>query len=254
MSNFNENKMPLVFILLSVIFIILNYISINKLEPIYGAKEKLKKDDEAIHNTKYMDSKDFKNFSYTELLNLAQTYYAKNDLDKSKEIALIILSRNPNDRDTLNLLSAIAIMQLDFETSIKYNEKLIPDSQGTDLFYLYINLGELYLTKDINKSIDYFKKAETLINNEQAVAENLGNYEITGVSNKLKFFTNLKSLTNNDNPIELYKAIINDDEFINLIEIKQYFYNKYKNQYSSKFPNDFKELKEIYEDKVIPFL
>ncbi len=200
-----------------------------------------------------MGVENYKNIPCPELLNLANIYYTEYHDNKSKEMLLVLFDRIPDDRDVLLLLSNVAESELDFKSGIQYMELLIPYSHDIDLYGLYHNLSISYLTQDIDESIKYLKKAITLAEEEQSISKTLGNYELSNSYDKLDFFTHLKTLIDDKNPIEYYKAIINNDKYPT-DEVKQFLYNEYKNKYSSKYPDDFKKLKAIYDKKVVPSL
>lgn len=253
MTDCKKDKVPLIFIILFIISVIINYIFINPLQKSFGYKETKNKSEEIIKNTKNMDKKDLENMNYFQLNELAQFYYAQDHLDRSKEIALIVIQKNPKNRQALNLLSAIAEMQFNFEESIKYSNILLPDSEGEDLFNLYLHLANLYLTKDIDMSIDYLEKAVVFEKDNSSILV-LRPEEVENISNKLNFLKDIRPLLENEDPVEFYKAILNDTEYYISDEIKKYLYEEYKEEHSEKYTDSFNELNKIYKDKIEPNL
>lgn len=76
---------------------------------------------------------------------------------------------------------------------------LIPYSEGIKLYNLYLSLSDLYLTQDINKSINFLEKARTLLKKDKLVYLNLEEYQKDIIQNKFDFLINLKNIENKVN-------------------------------------------------------
>lgn len=70
----------------------------------------------------------------------------------------------------------------------------------------------------------------------------------------MNFLKDIRPLLDNEDPIDFYKAVLNDTEYYISAEIKKYLYEKYKEKYSKKYIDSFNELNKIYKDKIEPNL
>lgn len=252
MISLKRNKVSIILLSLFMILLVVNYLFVHNVINITSNNDSIKNNSEIIENTKDMNVQDFNNMNYLELIQLARLYYARGSVERSKEVSMIIFKRYPNDRDVINLLSAISVDELDFENSIRYKSILISDSKGIDLFYVYDSLTYLYLPSNIDKSIDYLKKAIDVIDDDSI--QLTSDIKKTNLINKLNFLISLKSKINNEDSIEFYKSILNDTEYYIYSQIKIVMFEEYKNKYSSKYPNNFKELEETFNNTVKPTL
>lgn len=245
MSILKRNKSTLILFSLALVFFMVNYICLFKLENKIIFNEYNEFNKEQISNADKLDDEEIKSLSYDDKKQLAYKYSARGNYDKSKEMCLLILDQYPTDRDVIYLYSYILEHELNFEESKKYLKNLLSVSTGRELFNVYNLLASVSITDNIDEAIMYFNHAVKL---KDFLDAGFSKNEIDFIANKFKVLERLKELHDAEelNPIEYYKEIIKDNSNAVNYNVKRYMYLEYKNQYSHLYPESFHELTLIF--------
>lgn len=234
-------KSTIILSIISIIFILVNYILVENFNYLLSNHD-IENEIEAVSNNyENLTDYDISNLNLNDKLKLANINYNNNNYEDAEKICLMILDKFPEDRETINLISAIYRINSNFDKSLEYLNILLPLSSGTDLFYLYNNISEHYILSDIDSAISYLEKSIKLTQESSII---LGENEIEYIKLKLNDYNKLKTLKDGNKIYEFYKGIINS-KFIDDYT-KKYAYINYKDKYSSLYKEDFKEITSIY--------
>lgn len=226
-------KTCLYFFIISILTISTNYYVYANIENFT-----LNQNDEKIENTKNYTEIDYMKLDINQLSDLQELYYAKGLFDKCELVSNLILDEyNGSDIYSLTLLSIIYAERFDFTRSLEYNYRLLPLVDKDSYSIILSNIADIYLVKDLNKSIEILEKA--ISNNRKMNNEFL--------SKKLLFFKNLKHHHEKQDKFEYSKNILSESNALVNDIMKKYIIYEYENNLGGE-NKIYKELISNYKE------